>query len=81
MAYKIPRKEDAGLIYNINKKNYLLVEVPVTRDNADEIESKMKKIGAIQQGIKSIKAGLFSGWAIVKYLVPTSKLEEYKKMI
>lgn len=68
------------LIYTINRKKYLLVETPVTElSNPKKIEKEAEKLNAIFQGVKEIKRGWFSGYAILKFLIPFDKLEEYRK--
>lgn len=72
------QNKDDQLIYNIKGKEYLLVEQLITSDSQDTLD-ELKKIGAIHQGVKEIHKSLFgSNYAIVKYLIPTDKLDEYR---
>ena len=71
------------LIYEIDGKEYLLVELPVvnTTDSVDYFKA-IEKIGCIPQGIKEIhRGGWFSTpYAIAKYLVPVKKMNQYLKL-
>ena len=75
-------KDDNQLVYNINKKKYLLFEVPFTSAEAEVRETRqMKKIGCLVQGIKEIKeCGFFtSGHIIINILVPEDVIEYFNK--
>jgi hypothetical protein len=74
----VKRKDE--LIYTINNKKYLLVEILITRDSTQKL-NRLTKLGAIQQGVKEIHKTLFDdNYAILKYLIPTSKIDEYNKL-
>lgn len=66
------------LTYKIKGKEYLLMEEVVTGGDSDKLNKKVKKCKAIAQGVKEIKTGFFSGYAILKYLVPVDSLNKWE---
>lgn len=71
------------IIHKINGKEYLLVEFIYTESSKNKKQmKKLINLGGIYQGIKNIDRGslLSNTFAIVKILIPTSKIEEYKKI-
>ena len=72
-----------NLIYKINKKEYLLFEYPISSNSKwKRQEKEVLRLGGIIQGCKEIKqAGFFSsGYAIIKILVPTNKIDDFQKI-
>ena len=67
------------LIYELNGKKYLLVEIPVTEKNSKEIDAKYKRYNGIYQGVKEFnKGGWFSdAYCIIKVLIPESQIEAF----
>jgi len=67
------------LIYELNGKKYLLVEIPVTESNNKKMDAKCKRYNGIFQGIKEVnKGGWFSsGYVIMKMLIPESQIEAF----
>lgn len=55
---------------------YLIVELPITSRNTDEVMAKCKRHNAIYQGVKEInKGGLFSNtYMVIRVLVPESSV-------
>lgn len=71
------------LIYKINKKEYLLVNVPYTRYSRYEtFGKKLELMGCIEQGIKNIHGrGFFSSTVLVmNWLIPVNKIKEYQEL-
>jgi hypothetical protein len=68
------------ILYTIEGKNYLLVELQVTNNNKAQFERAVQFCNCIFQGIKEYKAGgLFSNaYAIVKVLVPTDQIKVFQ---
>lgn len=67
------------IIYTILGENYILIEEPVTGRLSPKLKAKIIKYECIEQGIKDIHAGWFSGWAIAKILVPERNILKYNK--
>jgi hypothetical protein len=67
------------LTIELNGIKYLLVEELATVKNQKEINAKIKKYGAIYQGIKEINTGGFWGGAygVIKVLVPEKSIVAY----
>ncbi|KKM92997.1 hypothetical protein LCGC14_1212970 [marine sediment metagenome] len=73
--------EQNKLTYEINDKEYLLFEQLVTGANEDRLTQKAEELGGIIQGFKDIHPGGITTKAhgIMKILIPTDKLDEWKK--
>lgn len=71
------------IIYTINSKNYVLIEVPIKDEKGQKsLHDGINKYKAIYQGIKEIRRGfLFNGYAIVKVLVPEEVVFEFTTTI
>lgn len=69
------------IIYELNGKRYLLVEVFMTSATQDKIKDAFYKYGCIHQGIKEVKKDgiLSSGYAIVRVLVPEEYIEAFNR--
>lgn len=67
------------IIYELNSKKYLLVEIPMAQGRTEKMDSLVKKHGGIYQGIKEFKRESFwhGGYAIAKYLIPENTLEAF----
>lgn len=74
-------EKENNLIYNIGKKEYLLMDVLLGYNG--EKEKKAHEMGAISQGIKEMKSsGLFNcGHTIVSFLVPIDKIKEFQDKV
>lgn len=64
---------------NIQGENYILVEVPILKNNNDEIISVGDKYQCIYTGIKEVSAATFWNKAIyaVKLLVPEKNIVKF----
>ena len=75
--------KDKQLIHTINKKEYLLVEIPVI--GAENVESQLEKfldIGAIYQSMHIDRGGILTNNIVtVRFLIPTKNINKYIKMI
>jgi len=72
-------KEDKKLIYTINNKEYLRINLPAIKN--DEILNKIQKIGGLYIGILNTVTRIFSNsYVIVEFLIPTDKLDEYRNL-
>ena len=78
VAVKVKRKMEQ-LIYELNGRKYLLVEIPVTESNSKKVEAKCKRHNGIYQGVKEIsRGGWFSNaYFVIKILIPESQIEAF----
>jgi hypothetical protein len=69
------------IIYELNGKKYLLVEVVKYPATQDKIKAICYKYNCIYQGVKEINRGwLFStAYAVEKYLVPEEHIEAFNR--
>lgn len=68
------------IIYELNSKKYLLVEIPIIiNSTVKKEEAKYKKYGGIYQGVKEINRGGFftNAYAVVKVLIPEINIEAW----
>lgn len=67
------------LIYEINGKKYILIEIPKIIGHVREMNDLVKKYGMVFQGIKSIDRGSWFSPAIVieKYFLPEENFIAY----
>lgn len=72
-------KED--LIYEINGKRYILIEMPIIVGLTKEVKEFCDKYGMVFQGVKDIhRGGLFGKTVIInKLLLPEENFEAYSK--
>lgn len=69
-------KHMENIIYELNGKKYLLVELIITGSSYKESIKNVEKYNGIYQGIKETKqGGLFSsGYVIIKVLIPEENI-------
>jgi hypothetical protein len=67
------------LIYELNGKKYLLVEILITEDNHKKIDAICKQCNGIYQGIKEINRGgwFSSAYCVMKFLIPEDQIETF----
>lgn len=67
----IQANENEQLIYELNGKKYLLVEVPIISGAKERVNDAIKKHGGIYQGVKKIHQSFWSAsYVITKFLIP-----------
>lgn len=60
----------------INGKKYIVMSTSVSSQRQCDIkEERLREIGALPKGVKTIKQGIFSGYAIVEFFVPERMVE------
>ena len=76
------KENNNKLIYKINGKEYLLIECAYSGKYRYKTErDEIIKIGGIEQGVGNVSGGLFCpSYFVIRYLIPTNKLDKYHKI-
>lgn len=70
--------EIENLIYELNGKRYLLVEVPIMKGTKERVNAAVLKHGGIYQGIKKIHQSFWGqSYAINKFLIPQENITAF----